>query len=167
MQKLLIPTLCLCVAFMLTACPMVKHQSNNCNYGILFIGAKGFDTSDFNSAKVFIYDTTGSFTAAIDSGILLGWNYGSGFYLNQYYYSSHSITAGHDYIVQLPAIGRSYRLSAMRQSGVASKAVPSHNPPYTCFNDIVTVNINDTPYATHFDPNRMTGPGWDTVWLVK
>ncbi len=135
-----------------------------CDNGSLSLYPAGFDSTDFNGSITLRYKNNGAFDSLIDTmttsyevsrhdtGYLKMDD--TAFYNKLHITDEAGVTAGYDYKIVLPSIGKTYLLTNIAQSGITHHAFPNspgiisipQNTPQ-CFNNISSININGNKYS--------------------
>jgi hypothetical protein len=129
----------------------------------------GFDSSSLKSSKIFVFMVGNNFGAAIDSGNLSWSHQQDGCFINGFLSAAGGLKIIRDsfeYVMQLPAVGRTFRIREIKNSGLTYGEVESHDPPMFCFNDIIRCMVNDSLYVTHYNPSP-NYRGIDTVVIPR
>ena len=111
----------------------------------LYIYTVGADWTDAEAAMAYKYKQDNAFDSLIDSTRI------SAYPLTGDTSTLALLTPGYDYKLILPAVGKTYLVTHIAQTGQAIKAFTytqglSHHEPFVCYNEVASCNINDTLY---------------------
>ena len=146
-----------------TSC--TKTEDVACNNGSLLLYTAGFDSTDFDSAVTLRYKQDNAFdslidtvattyqaSSAADTGYLSQQD--PAFAIKTHITAQAGLNPGFDYKIILPAIGKTYLLTNIVQTGTthhvfsASRGISDPNGSLQCFNNVVSCQINGVTYAS-------------------
>ncbi len=158
-MKLIYILLSISIGVTLFASCIFKTETQDviCGNGTLLLYPAGFDTTDFNAAVTLRYKNDGVFDNFIDT---MTTSYevsrnDTGYlkiddtsFDGTLHIAEYGLSPGYDYKIILPAIGKTYLLTDITQSGITHHAFPITFPGGRpqCFNNIVSIKINGTVY---------------------
>ena len=171
------------VSLFFVSCSSYSHNEEvKCDTMTLQIQGLGFESPAYDTALIIRYKQDNAFDLVIDTTIrnVSSYNHDTFMvapvFIQVTYPSgtsnvpSGSIIPGYDYKIVFPAAGKTYEITNITSNGATDKHFSytiAPNPPFTCFNDILSCSVNGVPQASVLTMPLSRNDSLHVVYLQK